>query len=259
MSNFIRSALKALVLACISGSTLVTTAWAITVVPPSLKPGDQYRLLFTTYEVTQATSSDIAYYNNFVTTAANNQASLSALGATWTAIASTATVNALDNTSTNPTTASVPIYNLSGFITAATYTQLWCTSCSTPTHLSLNPNETEYGSFLFASQRWGLSSAAVWTGTGPYGTLAYALGSTAPSYGSADCIVSCWMYNDAPTYGARDVPTQYGHLYALSSVLTVPTPSPPNATPLPPTIVLFASGLIGLALIRRRQGLIGSS
>src|SRR5215471_8873092 len=73
-------------------------------VPPSLSPGDQYRLVFVTSTRRTATSSSIGDYNLFVTNAANTVPELAALGTTWTAIASTATVDARDNTLTNPGT-----------------------------------------------------------------------------------------------------------------------------------------------------------
>ena len=68
-------------------------AWAI---------GDKYRLAFVTRATTQATSTDIATYNTFVQNVANSS-TLNLSGATWKVIGSTATVDARDNTSTNPT------------------------------------------------------------------------------------------------------------------------------------------------------------
>ena len=64
--------------------------------------GDTYRLIFATSMGTEATSTDIEFYNTFVQNAAN--ASALGLGSvTWKALASTETVAARDNTSTNGT------------------------------------------------------------------------------------------------------------------------------------------------------------
>src|SRR5580692_1897762 len=82
------------------------------VVPPGLSAGEQYRLAFITSTSTSATSSSIAYYNTFVTNAANLDPALESLGTTWTAIASTSTVSACDNTDTYPSSVGLPIYGL---------------------------------------------------------------------------------------------------------------------------------------------------
>jgi len=63
--------------------------------------GDQYRLGFVTSTTTQATSTDIDTYNTFVQNVAN-AASLNLGGATWKVLGSTSTVDARDNTHTNP-------------------------------------------------------------------------------------------------------------------------------------------------------------
>ena len=98
----------------------------IITVPTGLNPGDQYRLVFVTSQITNAESTDINYYNNFVTADANSVPTLAALNTTWTAIASTPTVDARDNTLTNSNVASdtsVPIYNLENNLVATS--NLW--------------------------------------------------------------------------------------------------------------------------------------
>ncbi|MGK7879566.1 MAG: hypothetical protein AB4060_05635 [Crocosphaera sp.] len=42
-------------------------AQALTVVPTGLEPGDEYRLVFVTDGITRANSTDISFYNDFVT------------------------------------------------------------------------------------------------------------------------------------------------------------------------------------------------
>ena len=63
--------------------------------------GDKYRLAFVSRATTQATSTDITTYNTFVQGVANSS-TLNLGSATWRVIGSTATVDARDNTSTNP-------------------------------------------------------------------------------------------------------------------------------------------------------------
>ena len=75
------------------------------IVLPTLPPGTQYRLAFVTSATRDATSANIADYNTFVSTFANNQPILAAFGTTWSVIGSTPTVSARANTMTDPTPA----------------------------------------------------------------------------------------------------------------------------------------------------------
>ena len=111
-----------------------STAYAMPItVPTGLNPGDQYRLAFVTSTTRDATSTVIADYNAFVTGVANAVTDLAALGTTWTAIASTQTVNARDNTSTDPTTDGTghSIFLLDGDKLADDYVDLWDGSIDT--------------------------------------------------------------------------------------------------------------------------------
>ena len=93
-------------------------------------PGDQYRFVFHTSAKTTAESADISTYNAWVQGLAN----LSPLnigaddGATWKAIGSTDTVDARDNTATNPTVngSGHAIFLLDGAtVVANDYEDLW--------------------------------------------------------------------------------------------------------------------------------------
>ena len=119
-----RAAVAALAVVVTAGSA---AAIPITV-PTSLSPGDQYRLAFVTSTTRDATSSDINDYNAFVTTAANTQPALTALGTTWKAIGSTASVNARVNTNTDPIATGVPIFLLNDTNLAGSYPDLWDSS-----------------------------------------------------------------------------------------------------------------------------------
>ena len=170
-------------------------------VPSGLSPGDQYRLAFVTSTTTDASSSDIAYYNTFVNTAANSIPALTGLGP-WTAIASTATVDALDNTSTDPSiSAGVPIYNLNDTIIANSNIDLW-------------------GGNVFASiaiPPLGLfADAFVWTGTTSLGFTRLTGGLGDPSGVAAQ---GNYIFTDSGWIAAgRELTTVMLPLYALSLI-----------------------------------------
>jgi hypothetical protein len=100
-------------------------------------------------------------YNSVATFDANNIPALEALKTTWSAIVSTPTVNAEDNTNTNPSVAGigVPIYTLGYTLVASTNAELWSGTI-------LNPiNIFENGQVSTPATGQG-----VWTGTATNGT-----------------------------------------------------------------------------------------
>ncbi len=210
-------------------------------VPTDLSVGDTYRLAFVTSANRNATSTDIADYNTFVTNVANAVPELAALGTTWTAIASTATVAARDNTSTLPSFAGgsigSPIYRLDDERIADSNDQLWNTG-GFPFHAPLAV--TEQGSLLGGAP-------LVWTGTigdGQIATNSSFLG--APDQALVGVATSTnfgWVR--ATLDITRDLTTH--PLYGISGVLTV--------GPEPSTVSLLASGLVALAAARRRRAL----
>ncbi|MBT3296870.1 MAG: hypothetical protein HN383_16495 [Verrucomicrobia bacterium] len=94
-------------------------------------PGDgytgPYRIAFVTTGTTNATSTVIADYNAFVTTAAAGVTELNDLGVEWTCLGSTKTVSAKTNTSTHTTgdANDVPIYTTTGQLIATNNADLW--------------------------------------------------------------------------------------------------------------------------------------
>jgi hypothetical protein len=202
------------------------------VVPPGLPAGSSYRLVFTTDSVTTAFSSNIADYNAFVTASANTEPALVALGTTWKAIASTATVAARDNTDTNPASMGVPIYNLAGQLVATSNADLWDDSIANDIYYNQHGNSPPPGNL------------AVWTGTQPAGIADEPLGIDFPSWGQGNFTTRDWIFSSYGTYGAE----REFLLYGMSGVLTV--------VPEPGTITLFALGAVAaLALRMRRRGL----
>jgi hypothetical protein len=183
----------------------------ITTVPPSLNTGDEYRLIFVTSGTRDASSTDIADYNAFVSGAANAVTQLADLGTTWTAVASTATVDAIDNTNSNPSGGTgVPIFVLDGSQMATDYANLWFAT----THPT-GPEFTELGDSVFATD--------VWTGTSLQSGLqgqvvpTKGLGTATPHRGLAGATTTGWLD------GAAGVPNSAAlRLYGMSDILTVP-------------------------------------
>jgi len=202
-------------------------------VPAGLNPGDQYRLAFVTSTERDATSSNIADYNAFVSAAANSQAALAALGTTWMAIASTSSVDARDNTGTNPISTGFPIFLLDPASTkiADNNADLWDINLDAP----LNVDES--GTFL--------PETAVWTGSGSSGLGSDVLGGfDNPIYGITSSNNSRWV-ND----GGFPVEDRAA-LYAISGILTVAevvTVSEPGA------LGVLALGIVGLGIVRRKR------
>ena len=186
--------------------------------PPSLNPGDPYRLVFATSTIHDATSGDIADYNSIVQLAADSSL-LSPLGQTWTAIASTDAIDARDNTVTNPSVhgAGVPIFLFHSLI-AADYNDLWSGQ-----GLSHVIDRTEHGDLLPSFAR------TVWTGTAADGTAAELsptispLGGLNPQSVVGDSFASgsLWVAD------ASQVHSNFNRLYGLSGVIiAVPEPLP---------------------------------
>jgi hypothetical protein len=177
--------------------------------PPPVGP---YRLAFVTSMGTAATSTDIAYYNGFVTDAATDEPSLAALPTTWKVIGSTDVVSATANTMTDPFPAGdtgVPIYRLDGVKIADHYDDLWDGT------LDATLSVTETGS---------LYSGSVWTGTtfDGQGDAGSELGAEMPFRGSAASTSFLWVADDP------DDPDLSFRLYGISGELmgaAVPEPS----------------------------------
>jgi hypothetical protein len=215
-------------------AALTAFAGPITV-PSGLNPGDHYRLAFVTSTTRDATSLNIADYNTFVTNVANSVPQLASLATSWSVIGSTPTVDARDNTLTNPNVVadpSVPIYTLGNSEIAVSNSGLWSPSGS-GLLAALNIDET--GSLR--------SSTLVWTGstfTG-IGSAAAELGTASAREGTDGNTNVAWIQF------LTDSSTLSKNFYAISGVLTVPEPS---------SFLLGAiatSGTVIFSLLRRRH------
>ena len=204
---------------------------AIVIVPPGLNPGDTYRLAFVTDGGTYAISSDIAYYNSFVTSEALAVTALADLGTAWAVIGSTATVSAKANTGTDPITFGVPIYGLDGIRIVDNNIDLWDGTLDTGIHIT--PTEANLPS----------ESSAAWTGTDQFGDASSfgVLGSNSGvAYGGVGNTGFQWIQG-----GSNAGASSPYNLYGMSGVLVVVAPEPGST-------ILLASGILALALQRRR-------
>jgi len=178
--------------------------------PTGLPPGSQYQIMFVTRFGTTATSSNIQDYNNFVTLEADQNPTLNALGATWTAVASTPTFNA--NQATNTT--STPIYSTEGNLLEPSFPALF----------------TDTSFFGPPADQFAFPSAPsyfvpVWTGSDIHGLQLpnLTLGSPLVSVGtnSTDfAVAGAWLQYDNGVLAIPSSDTLC--LYAISSPITVP-------------------------------------
>lgn len=211
-----------LAIASLCLTTQMTLAAPITI-PTGLNPGDQYRLVFVTSATRTATSSDINSYNDFVDAIGDT-----VVASDWKAMASTAGVDARDNTGTNPgiDPTGVPIYLLNDTRMANGYSDLW------DGFVLSAPNISETGDIL---------NGFVWTGSLTHGVGSNRLGETIATAGFSSVAAIGWMTNNELGSGASF------SLYAMSDVLTV------APVPEPGALALFCLGLIGFGAMRRRK------
>jgi hypothetical protein len=199
------------------------------ITPPGVQVGEQYQLIFVTFDSFPATSTNIADYNAFVTAEAAANPILAAFdaanGVTWTAIGSTASINANVNA---PSSGSV--YNMNGDLVADAAQPLYADSLLSP---------IAYDQFGNA-----VGNIEIWTGDAPGGGgySGHQLGSLDPTFGAPGYTNYPWeYYADAAYFGL--VPTDSLPLYALSSEIT--------DTPEPGTVAMLLAGLALLLGIKQ--------
>jgi hypothetical protein len=235
--NRVRRSLRSIGFLALAVAGLASEAAAgIITVPPSLGPGDSYRLVFITSTTDSASSSTISDYNSFAATAADSVTALMDLPATWSAIVSTSTESALSNIGG---ASDVPIFLLDGDEAAAGTASLFSGTLLNPIDIDENGKALPGGS-------------KVWTGSNADGSAATGyLGSSDPEYGIDSDTSSLWIAD------GTSVSNSVGHnLYVISSVLTIAGTQqndPGGASiPEPSTIGLAALGGAVLLLARRR-------
>ena len=225
-----KSRLLGAVCACIFslvGTTQQANAALITT-PSGLSAGDKYRLVFVTSGTRDATSSNIADYNTFVTNAANAVPELAALGTQWFVIGSTPLVNVRDNTGTS-LPGGLPIFLLNDTKLVDDYSDLWDNNIDVP--LNRTEMDTEISGRVFSGSDGFGATDGLALGNTTLGRVTYGLSNSANGQD--------WIRTQNE---ASDIPL---HFYAISGELT--------AVPVPAAVWLFGSGLLGMIGIARRK------
>ena len=206
---------------------------------PFVTPGDTYQLVFVPSTFTDATSSDIGDYNAFVQAAAD--AAGIGLGGTlgtsgnvsWTAIGSTATVNARDNA-----VVAGQVFNLAAEVVATSFLDMWDGTLQ---------NAIAYNEFGVG----GVGPNFAYTGSFADGTRhinclgCQGTGSAGVRVGFRTSATNWITFTDSG-------PLTLLPIYALSEVLDY-TGTPINVIPEPSTALLLGLGLTGLAAKGRRR------
>jgi hypothetical protein len=176
--------------------------------PSDLERGCKFRLAFVTSQLRDANSSAIADYNAFVSLVANSAPILGKLHIDWRAIASTQSVDARDNTGTNPNVGvGTPIYNLRGRRIASSNADLWDGSIANALNIDENLTVIE-----------GPTNTLVWTGS-----RSSALHYPNLELGQADAVVGNTIYTGHQWIDQLMVMPRATllRLYAVSDVLTL--------------------------------------
>lgn len=227
------------------GTTSLLAQEELFLQPPGLEPGDQYRLLFVTSATRDATSTDIADYNDFVQQVAHAAPVVSSWGLSWSVVGSTEAVDARTNTGTDYGDGSdgygVPVYRLDGVKLVPDYRGLW-EPIDFPVSVPGGPNLTELGAVLEPEP--DSIEVEAYTGTTMFGVVdeGFHLGSV----GS----VSTGLVNapENPEWFSRLSISSQAQLpfYAMSEVLTA-IPEPSCST------MLFIGMVIAIARLRKRR------
>jgi hypothetical protein len=195
--------------------------------PAGLKPGDQFRIVFATDGTTNAISTTISDYDNFVTTQAQG-ATYTGQTVQWLAIASVDFTDAIDHIGETNT----PVYLTNGtqVTTSTTASGLWSGALESPIFTDLNGH---------------LVHGDIWTGTTASGEAVpgEALGDINAVVGSNNQIGAGWIESGV------DSVLSANHLYGISQVLTVPLTQQP--VPEPSSIVMLGTALLAAAYIHR--------
>ena len=143
---------------------VVQPSWSL--IPTGVGGGDSFRLLFVSSNTRNASSSDISDYNTHVQdAAAAGHADIRSQSSLFTALASTNSVDARDNTGTTYTSTAtgIPIYWLNGQRVARHYKDFYNGS---------------WGSTIDKDEDGNGISGTVWTGSSNDGTASAPLGAT---------------------------------------------------------------------------------
>lgn len=182
--------------------------------PTGLMPGDHFRFVFVTDGTTDATSPDIAYYDNFV----NDQASGATYAGnliTWIAIGSTSTVNAIDHVGISDAPVFLPTSSVE-VTPNTTTTGLWSTTILHSIDQEINGQTVGFD--------------MVWSGTSNIGTRAGVnyLGSPTAftAAGFTSSMDQTWVH------GVNEIVHNLNRVYGISEELTVTQEAVPEPSSL---------------------------
>ena len=216
--KILSSVLSVFAITTIAAGTVAAEPMIVT--PAGLAPGEQFRVVFVTDRVTNATSTDLSTYDSFVTTDANG-ATYNGTTMTWKAIISNSTTNARDHIGLL-SDSTIPVFRVDG--TQVSTGNLWSSSLIAPINKGISGNIIE---------------TSVWAGTNEDGSRkdGYTLGYGGVTLGHTLFTTGRWIDNH-PVSG---IPFHQNYwMYGISEILTVPA-----AVPEPSTVML--AGLGGLA------------
>ena len=235
------TALLALAAPAQAQTEMVPADWALK--PADLGAGEQFRLIFVSSTGRDALSTDIADYNTFVSTrAAAGVTAMQTYANDFTALVSTASVNARTNTLTRATDTDAPIYrarsgtvsandrvavdyadfydatwktnalgrNESGGSVAFTSTSFWTgTNTDGTTHTTQFMGATGSGARVI---RWRVQSSSILTSNSPPTSSSYRIAALSPVFQ-----VAGGTPNTAPTAANKTVTTGEDRAYAFTA------------------------------------------
>ena len=182
--------------------------------PSGLEAGDRFRLIFLSSTDRNAESTDMDDYNSFVQDAADSgHSDTEPYASLFRAVACTSAVNAIQNTKTSGT--GVPIYWLDGNKAADDYADFYDGTWDEEVTA-----RDESGTSITVPN--SASTYDTWTGCNNDGTADVALGSSSPTTGRLNSVVT----NSGPIDSqSSDQKAHENYFYGLSPVFVVQPPS----------------------------------
>lgn len=228
---FDKMMVRGLLTMAVTATLLIAVANAQVILPTGLAPGSQYQLLLVTSGETAASSTSNATYNSFVTQQVDQNPTLAALGATWTAVITTPTIQAwqVSNTTT------IPIYDTHGDLLEPNFPSLFTDDIGSGPQYDQDGDLVNRPHYVWT----GLVGFPDWTEYPPPGSGQMGSGAvTEGAVGGGDLLWMSW----GETASGLD-----NSIYAISSPITV--------VPEPATLSLLFPALLGVGVVyfRRRR------